>query len=110
MRLLRGTVNLMKPFFGLLLATGLTLALSSTSADTLLIDALSQAPANSPSGLPRPVHGDTMDSVYRRFGSPVEELSAIGDPPITRWVYDKFTVYFEYNKVIRSAVHLDPKK
>ena len=98
----------MKPLIRLLLTTSLTLAVFSTSADTLLINALSQAPANSPSGLPRPVNGESMDTVRAKFGSPVEELGAIGSPPITRWVFDKFTVYFEYNRVVNSAVHLDP--
>lgn len=105
---MKGAVDIMKPLFRLLLAASLQLALFSTSADTLLIDAISKVPANSPSGLPRPVNGETMDMVHARFGAPVEELDTIGNPPITRWVYDKFTVYFEYNRVINSAVHLAP--
>ncbi len=98
----------MKQLFRLLLAVTLTLTLFATSADTLLIDAISKAPANTPSGLPRPVNGETMDMVHARFGSPLEEMDAVGNPPIIRWVYDKFTVYFEYDRVINSAVHLAP--
>ncbi|MCP3670372.1 MAG: hypothetical protein GY814_08045 [Gammaproteobacteria bacterium] len=98
----------MKQLLNLLLATSLTLTLFSTSADTLLIDAISKAPANSPSELPRPINGETMDMVHTQFGNPVKKLNAIGTPPITRWVYDRFTVYFEYNRVVNSAVHLAP--
>lgn len=98
----------MKPLLKIFLATSMSLAISPINADTLLIDAISKAPPNDPSGLPRPVNGQTMDMVHARFGVPVEELAPVGNPPITRWVYDKFTVYFERNRVINSAVHLAP--
>lgn len=100
----------MKPLFRMLLVAGLSLTVFSISADTLLLDAISKAPPNDPSGLPRPVNGQTMDMVHARFGAPVEELDAVGSPPITRWVYAGFTVYFEHNRVINSAVHLAPTK
>ncbi len=96
----------MKPLFRMLLAAGISLTMFSANADTLLIDAISNAPPNDSSGLPRPVNGQTMDMVHARFGAPIEELAPVGDPPITRWVYDKFTVYFERDRVIDSAVHL----
>ncbi len=105
---MKGAADTMKPFVRPMLAASLTFTLFTTSADTLLIDAISKAPANSPSELPRPVNGKTMDMVHARFGAPIEELNAIGNPPITRWVYDKFTVYFEYDRVVNSAVHLAP--
>jgi hypothetical protein len=34
----------------------------------------------------------------------------VGDPPITRWVYDRFTVYFENDRVIHSVVHHDQQQ
>lgn len=103
----------MKPQFRMLLvrvflAAGISLTLSSVSADTLLIDAISEAPPNDPTGLPRPVNGQTMDMVHARFGAPIEELEPVGNPPINRWIYDGFTVYFERNRVISSAVHQHP--
>ncbi len=30
----------------------------------------------------------------------------MGDPPITRWVYPDFTVYFEYQYVINAVSHV----
>jgi len=98
----------MKTLSTLILAMSLSLTVCAVSSDTLLIDAISKAPANSASGLLRPDNGESMDMVHARFGNPIEELSAIGNPPITRWVYNGFTVYFEYDRVVSSAVHLDP--
>ena len=40
----------------------------------------------------------------RTFGEPNERIGAVGHPPITRWVYDRYIVYFEYDKVISSVV------
>jgi hypothetical protein len=31
----------------------------------------------------------------------------VGEPPITRWDYDKFVVVFEYNRVIHSVTKHD---
>ncbi|MCW8949825.1 MAG: hypothetical protein OQL17_07555, partial [Sedimenticola sp.] len=76
-----------------------------TVADVLLLDAIMEAPANNSEGLPRPRTGQTMDSVRSQFGAPVQELPWVGEPPISRWVYDDFTVYFEYEHVINTVVH-----
>lgn len=50
-----------------------------------------------------PVRGMHKDQVRAQFGQPREVLPAVGDPPITRWVYDGYTVYFEYSYVIQSV-------
>lgn len=62
-------------------------------------------PANTSEGIQRPVRGMTMQQVESSFGSPLQKMGAVGQPPITRWVYDKYTVHFEHNYVIHSAVH-----
>lgn len=56
---------------------------------------------NEPAGAP--ARGATMQEVEKTLGQPKEALPAVGDPPITRWVYDGFTVYFEHNRVIHSV-------
>jgi hypothetical protein len=72
------------------------------TADTLsIID----QPANTADGVKRPARGLTMQQVESFFGSPLEKKPAVGEPPISRWVYDKYTVYFEREYVIHSAVH-----
>ena len=95
----------MKSFISLLLVTVFTLSAASASADVLLIDAITQAPANSEGGLPRPNSGQSMTQVRARFGEPKQEIPWVGEPPISRWVYGSFTVYFEYDKVIHSVTH-----
>lgn len=73
--------------------------------EVLLMDIIADEPPNSAEGVARPRPGMDMDAVRRDFGEPAQELAPVGDPPITRWVYDRFTVYFEYGKVIHTVVH-----
>lgn len=54
-----------------------------------------------------PGRGMSMTAVEDRFGQPMDKLGEVGDPPITRWVYPDFTVYFEYQYVIHSVPHND---
>ncbi len=59
---------------------------------------------NSTEGVLRPTRGMTMSLVEQQFGPATEKGSAIGQPPITRWVYPEFNVFFEDNIVIHSVV------
>lgn len=52
-----------------------------------------------------PVRGMSMKHVEAKFGSPQKKLPAVGDPPITRWVYPDYTVYFEYRYVIHAVLN-----
>ena len=56
----------------------------------------------------RPMSGETKQAVEQRFGQPMQVKGPVGKPPITTWMYDKFTVYFEYDRVIHSV--LNPHK
>lgn len=69
-------------------------------ADTLLVDGLDQA---RPSAAERPTRGMTMERVSAGWGAPVSKDAAVGQPPITRWVYPNFVVFFEYNHVIHAV-------
>lgn len=69
-------------------------------ADVLLIEELRERMQRD---LPR--NGLTQADVERRYGTPSERRSPVGDPPITRWVYDDYSVYFEYDLVIESVLH-----
>ncbi len=51
----------------------------------------------------RPTRGMTQARVESRFGAPVSVKAPVGDPPITRWEYPEFIVYFEYDKVIHAV-------
>jgi hypothetical protein len=51
----------------------------------------------------RPVSGSTQASVEAAFGAPVTIIAPVGDPPIARWEYADFIVYFEYDRVIQAV-------
>lgn len=57
----------------------------------------------------KPSLGMSMDAVVTRFGEPANRQGPTGQPPITRWDYDQFAVYFEYDKVIHAVTRLKPK-
>ena len=51
-----------------------------------------------------PTRGMTMDQVAAKFGAPVAKVPAVGKPPISRWEYPGFVVYFEHEHVIHSVI------
>mgnify|MGYP006367149833 CR=1 FL=1 len=61
-------------------------------------------------GRPVPSRGMSMDEVRARFGEPVSVAGPVGGdrpqhPPITRWNYAEFSVYFERSLVIDSVIN-----
>ena len=50
-----------------------------------------------------PQRGEIADSVLARLGEPTKKHRPVGDPPISRWVYEDFTVYFEGTYVIHTV-------
>ncbi len=76
------------------------LVASTASADILLIEKVRERMLRD-----LPVNGLTMDEVEARYGSPTDRSGPVGDPPITRWIYDDYSVYFEYRVVIESVLH-----
>ncbi len=55
------------------------------------------------SSVERPRRGTTMSEVEKHFGAPVEKHATVGQPPITRWDYAGFSVFFEHDRVIHSV-------
>lgn len=80
--------------------TGLLLACSTVSADTLRIP-LGQQGNGYPMSTPQ--LGQDMNSVLRTWGEPLKRHAAVGQPPISRWDYLEFSVYFEHSHVISSV-------
>jgi len=70
----------------------------TSTADTL--DMQGMADSNSA----RPTRGMTAATVESRFGAPQAKEAAVGDPPISRWEYKDFVVFFEYDRVIHAVV------
>jgi hypothetical protein len=52
----------------------------------------------------RPARGMTQDRVEAEFGTPEGRIAPVGDPPISRWEYANFIVYFEYDRVIHAVI------
>lgn len=77
----------------------LALGLGAAHADTLMIDSVAQS-----AGVDRPAKGQSMSQVEAAYGAPREIVPAVGQPPITRWVYDGFTVYFEDSIVLHAVI------
>lgn len=87
-----------------LLATVL-MAATAVHADTF--DVRSSAARSTRADTPQ--RGMTMAQVERAYGAPVDKLPTAGGdaprhPPINRWRYNGFTVYFERSRVIHSVV------
>ena len=91
----------------LMLALCAGLAWSAPSkADRLLIDGLEAASRSAPE---RPQRGMSKEAVERRFGSPQARVPAVGQPPISRWEYAEFIVYFEHDLVLHSALRRETR-
>ncbi len=56
-----------------------------------------------PAGMKIAERGMHMKQVEEMFGKPQSIEPPVGDPPITRWHYPDFSVYFEYSYVIQSV-------
>ncbi len=87
----------------LALSLGLLLALPAL-ADTLLIQ---RAQVASKADLPK--RGASMAQVESRYGAPQQKFAAVGGgsvhtPPITRWQYENFSVYFENSHVVDAVL------
>jgi hypothetical protein len=86
-----------------LLAAAAALALAGPAlADELKVP----APG---SGANAPASGMSMDSVEAKYGAPTRRVPAVGgasaqQPPITRWEYPGFVVFFENNHVIHTVI------
>jgi hypothetical protein len=56
-----------------------------------------------------PARGMSMEKVEATFGAPTSRVAPVGganvhQPPITRWEYPGFTVFFENNIVVHSVI------
>ena len=73
----------------------------SAGADTLDMRGTDSASRFEEAG--KPTRGMSQARVEANFGTPQSRVSPVGDPPISRWEYSSFVVFFEYDKVIHSV-------
>ncbi|AMN47288.1 hypothetical protein ACG33_09315 [Steroidobacter denitrificans] len=92
----------------LLILASLTLgAPVLTQADELTMpqaESASQLEPASRISIDHPRRGMSMQKVESLFGAPVKRLPAVGQPPISRWEYQGFVVYFEHDRVLHSVI------
>jgi hypothetical protein len=70
------------------------------SADVLLIEQVRQA-----EGMAVPHNGQSQSEVEAAFGAPADITGPVGDPPITRWTYQHWSVYFEFDRVLFTVLN-----
>ena len=75
-------------------------AAGAAVAETNVVDAQVQVRDSS---VEKPTRGITMPQVEAKFGAPVSKHDAVGQPPITRWDYAGFSVFFEHDRVIHAV-------
>ena len=86
--------------YGILLLAAV-LASGLAGAETIAVD---NGLAVKESDVATPTRGMTMEQVASKFGAPSTKVPAVGKPPISRWEYPGYVVYFEGNHVIHSVV------
>jgi hypothetical protein len=84
----------------------LSIATAGAVAETIRIPIGAQGSAATAAGLPE--RGTTEARVLEHYGEPVERHPAVGQPPIERWDYADFSVYFETGHVIHSVLRHRP--
>lgn len=94
----------------ILLGCGLLLTasmLTAARADVLNLPA--PAPAKATASAALPIRGESQRTVLSRYGEPAKRHAAVGggsaaQPPITRWDYAGFSVFFENSHVVDAVV------
>ena len=84
-----------------------TIQMAATSVHADTFDVRKNAAVGNRASLPQ--RGMSMAQVEQRYGAPVDKMPTAGGdtprhPPINRWRYNGYTVYFERNHVIHSVV------
>jgi hypothetical protein len=52
-----------------------------------------------------PDSGMSKQAVQDKFGAPTAMNGPVGEPPISVWKYNGYSVYFEYDRVIHTVKH-----
>lgn len=99
-----------------LLAFGIVATLGATAASAqdayvetthgTVLDVPASTYANTAANTPDILPDRSMSkaAVRQQFGPPERSFTPVGDPPITRWDYPGFRVFFEYDLVLHTVV------
>lgn len=88
----------------------LALAQPEEPVPEVVVITQASAPASSPV---LPGKGMSKSSVIAQYGQPREQRAPVGggsphQPPITRWDYEGYSVFFEHSHVVDTVVHSQP--
>ena len=91
------------------------LALSLLATTPVCADVLAVPEGEPKPAITLPGKGTSMADVEKKYGAPREKHAPAGGdtpkhPPITRWDYDAFYVFFEKDKVVDAVVPGAPPK
>jgi len=92
----------MKKLFYIMILPMLTGPVSSALAQNLSIPVGQQAAELQGTDIPQ--RGMTQTMVETRFGGPLLKADPVGEPPISRWEYADYHVYFERDRVIHTVL------
>lgn len=56
-----------------------------------------------------PRRGTSKSQVEKEYGPPLTRHPAVGNPPISRWDYEGFSVFFEHEHVLHAVMPEKPK-
>lgn len=84
----------------ILMGAAIAVALASTPVHAESLDMQGTSGFESTNA---PRRGMTMQRVESTWGQPQRRRAAVGQPPITRWEYNGFVVYFEHDRVIHTV-------
>jgi hypothetical protein len=82
-----------------ILSALVSLSLWGSQADAEQLE-MTQSPQTTAN---RPARGMSMQKVEATFGAPASRVPPVGSPPISRWEYPGFVVFFEHDHVIHSV-------
>lgn len=84
----------------IVLALALVFGAQLAFADVLIIDEVRQSET-----MQLPKNGISKADTEAKFGAPAKKVPAVGEPPISRWEYDTYNVFFENDLVLFSVLH-----
>ena len=82
------------------------LAITTVSAELIQVPIASQA--SELLSVKRPDRGLSKAAVLADYGQAITVTAAVGEPPISRWEYEDYYVYFEYDHVIHTVLKHKP--
>lgn len=107
--------QLLVPTFILVLGTMTSLSFASEQATEATTGAaqggkilVPVGKQNGAASVQLPAKGLSQTAVSDQFGQPEKKTEAVGQPPISRWYYTDFTVYFEGDTVVHSVLKHKP--